>query len=80
MPDTITIIDDRTELVENPWQSRGLEWTTPSPPPLDNFAEIPVVVSGPYEYGTGAGPMAVFSVASDALATATATDGEGEGS
>lgn len=43
----------------NPWQSRGLEWQIPSPPPLDNFSHIPVVLSGPYEYGTpGAPPVA----------------------
>jgi cytochrome c oxidase subunit 1 len=35
----------------NPWQSRGLEWQIPSPPPEDNFDRVPVVLSGPYEYG-----------------------------
>jgi cytochrome c oxidase subunit I len=35
----------------NPWQSRGLEWQVASPPPVDNFDQIPVVLSGPYEYG-----------------------------
>ncbi len=35
----------------NPWRSRGLEWQVPSPPPPDNFEHIPVVLSGPYEYG-----------------------------
>jgi cytochrome c oxidase subunit 1 len=34
----------------NPWQANTLEWTTPSPPPHDNFAEIPRVYRGPYEY------------------------------
>jgi len=61
-----TIIDDKVELVENPWQSRGLEWTVPSPPPRLNFPSIPIVTSGPYEYGTGAGPMAVLSVPASA--------------
>jgi cytochrome c oxidase subunit 1 len=28
---------------EDPWDGRTLEWTTPSPPPEYNFAEIPVV-------------------------------------
>jgi cytochrome c oxidase subunit 1 len=35
----------------NPWRSRGLEWQVSSPPPPDNFEHIPVVLSGPYEYG-----------------------------
>jgi cytochrome c oxidase subunit 1 len=35
----------------NPWRSRGLEWQVSSPPPPENFAHIPVVISGPYEYG-----------------------------
>jgi cytochrome c oxidase subunit 1 len=34
----------------NPWHATGLEWQTPSPPPTHNFAEIPVVDCGPYEY------------------------------
>ncbi len=57
-----TIIDDRRTLEENPWESRGLEWTVPSPPPLRNFSSVPLVLSGPYEYGTGSGPMAVLAV------------------
>jgi cytochrome c oxidase subunit 1 len=36
----------------NPWHATGLEWQTPSPPPTHNFAEIPVVDCGPYEYST----------------------------
>jgi cytochrome c oxidase subunit I len=51
------IVREREE--GNPWQSRGLEWQLPSPPPPGNFARIPVVLSGPYEYGTpGAPPVA----------------------
>jgi cytochrome c oxidase subunit 1 len=43
----------------NPWRSRGLEWQIPSPPPPGNFARVPVVLSGPYEYGDpNAGPVA----------------------
>jgi cytochrome c oxidase subunit I len=49
----------RVREVGNPWRSRGLEWQVPSPPPPGNFARIPVVLSGPYEYGTpGAPPVA----------------------
>jgi len=40
----------------NPWQSRGLEWQVASPPPADNFDQIPVVLSGPYEYGVKDAP------------------------
>ena len=35
----------------NPWRSSTLEWTVPSPPPHGNFAEMPTVYRGPYEYG-----------------------------
>jgi cytochrome c oxidase subunit 1 len=35
----------------NPWRSATLEWTVPSPPPHGNFAEMPTVYRGPYEYG-----------------------------
>jgi cytochrome c oxidase subunit 1 len=35
----------------NPWHATGLEWTTPSPPPTDNFTETPVVTDAPYHYG-----------------------------
>ena len=35
----------------NPWRSNTLEWTVASPPPHGNFAEMPTVYRGPYEYG-----------------------------
>ncbi len=41
----------RVREVGNPWRSRGLEWQVPSPPPPGNFDRVPVVLSGPYEYG-----------------------------
>jgi cytochrome c oxidase subunit 1 len=34
----------------NPWKATGMEWTTASPPPTENFETIPVVAEGPYEY------------------------------
>ena len=34
----------------NPWKARGLEWQTPSPPPTNNFAVTPTVVSDAYAY------------------------------
>jgi len=35
---------------DNPWGALTLEWTSPSPPPLENFKHDPVVTDGPYEY------------------------------
>jgi cytochrome c oxidase subunit 1 len=34
----------------NPWHGATLDWQTPSPPPHENFAEIPTVTGGPYEF------------------------------
>jgi cytochrome c oxidase subunit 1 len=34
----------------NPWDSRGYEWETLSPPPPENFLEQPVFTRGPHEY------------------------------
>jgi len=34
----------------NPWGAVGLEWTTTSPPPTENFAETPTVTWDAYEY------------------------------
>ncbi len=38
------------EADDNPWRANSLEWTVPSPPPHGNFAEMPTVYRGPYEY------------------------------
>jgi cytochrome c oxidase subunit 1 len=35
---------------KNPWLANTLEWTTESPPPHGNWAELPRVYRGPYEY------------------------------
>jgi cytochrome c oxidase subunit 1 len=34
----------------NPWNATGLEWQTPSPPPVHNFLETPLVTREPYDY------------------------------
>ncbi len=34
----------------NPWRATGLEWKTPSPPPVHNFEETPVVRHEAYDY------------------------------
>jgi cytochrome c oxidase subunit I len=46
----------RVKAASNPWNARGLEWQVSSPPPPENFAHIPVVLSGPYEYGVKDAP------------------------
>jgi len=35
----------------NPWAATGLEWQTPSPPPTENFEELPIVTEEAYAYG-----------------------------
>ena len=35
---------------KNPWKSNTLEWTTDSPPPHGNWAQLPTVYRAPYEY------------------------------
>ncbi|GAM11641.1 cytochrome c oxidase subunit 1 [Geobacter sp. OR-1] len=40
----------------NPWGGATLEWTTPSPPPTENFDEEPVVTHGPYDFNRAGVP------------------------
>jgi cytochrome c oxidase subunit I len=35
---------------KDPWGGKTLEWTVDSPPPLENFNEIPTITKGPYDY------------------------------
>jgi cytochrome c oxidase subunit I len=41
----------------NPWDAKGLEWQTTSPPPHDNFREPPDVPLEPYDYHPTSGPL-----------------------
>jgi cytochrome c oxidase subunit 1 len=34
----------------NPWGGQTLEWTVPTPPPLENFDTEPAFTHGPYDY------------------------------
>jgi len=34
----------------DPWGGKTLEWTIPSPPPVENFHTIPTITRGPYDY------------------------------
>ncbi len=42
---------------DNPWESLTLEWTTTSPPPVENFETEPVLTHGPYDYGKNWQPI-----------------------
>jgi cytochrome c oxidase subunit 1 len=39
----------------NPWHSKSIEWQVPTPVPVNNFDQIPVFDSDPYDYGTPVG-------------------------
>jgi cytochrome c oxidase subunit 1 len=40
----------KTAVPANPWGGVTLEWTVPSPPPVENFAVPPVVTEPPYTF------------------------------
>ncbi len=40
----------------NPWGAKGLEWQTSSPPPTENFTQIPVVTEEAYAYAAEEDP------------------------
>jgi cytochrome c oxidase subunit I len=70
----------RNRAPQNPWQSRGLEWQIPSPPPPENFTHIPVVLAGPYEYGDpDALPVADLNPPAGVIAGALAGVGAASG-
>jgi cytochrome c oxidase subunit 1 len=41
----------------NPWHATGLEWTTASPPPPENFETTPTVTNEPYDYPVPSRPI-----------------------
>jgi cytochrome c oxidase subunit I len=54
IPFTINVIQSWTKgeiAGDNPWNALTLEWTTDSPPTIENWEVLPVVTHGPYDYG-----------------------------
>ena len=47
----------------NPWGAVGLEWTTTSPPPTENFAETPIVTWDAYDYRRAGGGSCCLNAA-----------------
>ena len=39
------------QAADNPWDAKTLEWTTASPPIIENWEVLPVLTEGPYAYG-----------------------------
>jgi cytochrome c oxidase subunit 1 len=44
---------------DNPWQALTLEWTTSSPPLIENWEVLPTVTHGPYEYGSNSDQLSI---------------------
>ena len=47
-----SLIFVRVPAEANPWRSKSIEWQLPTPVPVNNFEQIPVFDSDPYDYGT----------------------------
>jgi cytochrome c oxidase subunit I len=45
----------RLPALANPWRSKSLEWQLPTPVPVNNFEQIPIVDADPYDYGVPVG-------------------------
>ena len=59
---------DPVKAPDNPWDSLGLEWQTPTPVPWFDFERIPVVLADPYHYGEADAP-AVADLGAPSLVT-----------
>jgi cytochrome c oxidase subunit I len=47
-----TLVRGERAVAANEWGAKTLEWTVPTPVPLENFEQLPVVTSLPYDYGS----------------------------
>jgi cytochrome c oxidase subunit 1 len=64
----------------NPWRARSLEWQLSSPPPPENFARVPVVLAGSYDYGVpDALPVADLNPPPGVIGAAYSATSGGEG-
>jgi len=46
-----SLILRRRAAVDNPWQSKSIEWQLPTPVPVYDFEQLPVFDADPYPYG-----------------------------
>jgi cytochrome c oxidase subunit 1 len=46
----VVSLKNKATAPSNPWGGVTLEWTIPSPPPVENFEEVPVVTKKSYQY------------------------------
>src|SRR5271166_5224076 len=56
-----SLIFVRARAEADPWHSKSIEWHLPTPVPVNNFEQIPVFDSDPYDYGT---PLPIGAAAS----------------
>jgi cytochrome c oxidase subunit 1 len=46
-----SLVFKREPALANPWRSKSIEWQLPTPVPVNNFEQLPVFDSDPYDYG-----------------------------
>jgi cytochrome c oxidase subunit 1 len=46
-----SMIFTRRPAEQNPWRSKSIEWQIPTPVPVNNFEQIPIFDTDPYDYG-----------------------------
>jgi cytochrome c oxidase subunit 1 len=51
-----SLVFARVPAEPNPWRARTLEWQLPTPVPVYNFDEVPVITGDPYDYGVPDAP------------------------
>jgi cytochrome c oxidase subunit 1 len=58
---------------DNPWNALTLEWTTSSPPLIENWEVLPVLTHGPYDYGMNGRSSSQGTPTDSSLSTPTAS-------